>query len=278
MSIIGCRNLNFSYKNRSIYNNFSLEINRGEVVGLLGKNGVGKSTFLNLLTGNLTPKSGEIFIFDTDIKHLSNDQKSKIGILYEGFVCYDYLKISQIHNLYRYFYQEKFKDDIFLDFLDKLKVDLKRYINTLSCGQKSQVVLALLLSINPEILILDDYSLGIDAGYRSLFLEYLKNYIKDKTKTILLTTHIVSNLDEILTKMVVLQNDKKPIIMDVKDFQQNFNGYLVDGDFRDENLNITSMLQINKNEKKIYGFFELNDKQKIKMDFEEAFLGLIGRY
>lgn len=277
MSVISFNNLSFGYGDKLIYDNFSLDIQKGEIIGVLGKNGVGKSTLFKLLLGLLEPISGKCLIMNKKAKNLSPKEKLEVGILYENFITYDYLSIFQIQNLYRYFYKERFSDEIFFDFIDKLKISHKRKISTLSCGQKSQVVLALILATNPSILILDDYSLGLDAGYRSLFLNYFGDYLKSGDKTAIMTTHIVSNLDEIINKILIIQKDKTPLFMDVKEFKKEFKGYEVDKNFDTSNLTLSSTLML-KNSKKIYGFFDLKDFNALNMDFEEAFLGLVGRY
>lgn len=275
--VIECRDLSYGYSKNMIYNKFNLKITKGKVVGLLGKNGVGKSTLINLIMGYLKPMSGECLIYGTPVNRLNDKQKAKIGLLHEGFITYDYLSISQIYHLFKYYYKN-FDIEIFNNFIKKLNVNLNQKINTLSYGQKSQVVLALIMAQNPEILILDDYSLGLDAGYRSLFLEYLKNYIKMGDKTVFLTTHIVSNLDSLLDEIVIVDRKTAPLILNLDDFKHKFHGYVVDTKFNCSDLKITSIFEIDKNHKKIYGFFKLDDKEELNLDFEEMFLGLVGRY
>lgn len=280
MNVIECINLTHYYGKKKIYENLNFSVEKGKVVGLLGKNGVGKSTTINILMGNLTPTSGKCLIYGEDSTNLSPKARAKIGLLYEGYITYDYLKVKNLYEIYSTQYKTKFKKECFFDLFKKLGVDMNQKISTLSCGQRSQVVLGLIFASSPELLILDDYSLGLDTGYRRLFIEYLSDYLKNGEKSVLITTHIVNDLDKLLDDIVIIQKNESPLIMKYDEFRANFKGYSLP---KNANLNeisgIKSTVELN-NEVQIYGFLDGVSKyaKELNLSFEDAFLGYTGRY
>jgi len=128
------------------------------------------------------------------------------------------MTIEQIEIFFAPFYPH-WEKKIFYDLVDLMHLDYKQKINSLSFGQKSQVVLGCLFAQNAQLLILDDYSMGLDAGYRRLFVDYLKEYIKDTDKTVLVTSHVMNDLENLIKDMIIVQ--KGGIIHE--DTMQNFN-------------------------------------------------------
>lgn len=216
--IIEIKNLSHSYGDKKIYKNLNLDIYQGSVFGLLGKNGVGKSTLINILMGYLKPNSGECLIFREDSHNLSSNTKQNIALLHEGFISYDYMTIEQIEKFFQPFYP-RWKSKLFYDLVDLMGLDYSQKISTLSFGQKSQVVLGCLFAQDAQLLILDDYSMGLDAGYRRLFTDYLKDYIKDTNKTVLVTSHTMSDLENLIDDMAIVQKGGDVHI----DTMENFN-------------------------------------------------------
>ncbi|BFU78280.1 hypothetical protein ALC152_14950 [Arcobacter sp. 15-2] len=216
--IIEIKNLSHNYGKHPIYQNLNLDIYKGSIFGLLGKNGVGKSTLINILMGYIKPTQGECLIFSESSYNLSANSKKKIALLHEGFITYDYMTIEQIEKFFAPFYQ-LWNKKIFYELVDLMGLHYTQKINSLSFGQKSQVVLGCLFAQNAELLILDDYSMGLDAGYRRLFIDYLKEYINNTDKTVLITSHVMSDLEKLIDDMVIVQ--KGGIIH--KDTMQNFN-------------------------------------------------------
>ena len=186
MNVIECENLTHYYKDKKIYENLNFSVPKGKVVGLLGKNGVGKSTTINIMMGFLKPQSGSCKIFGSPADTLTPAGKAKIGLLYEGHICYDYLNVEQIEKLHGAHYGKRWKKELYYELISKMDVSPKQRLSTLSCGQRSQVVLGLIFAQDPELLILDDYSIGLDAGYRRLFVDYLAEFVKDRQKSVLL--------------------------------------------------------------------------------------------
>lgn len=280
MNIIECKDLTHYYGDKKIYENLNFSVKRGRVVGLLGKNGVGKSTTINILMGFLKPKSGTCKIYSQDSTKLDVKTREKIGLLYEGHVCYDFLSIKQVERLHAAHYKNRWKKELYYDLISKLGVSENQKLHTLSCGQRSQVVLGLIFAQDPELLILDDYSIGLDTGYRRLFVEYLAEFVKDENKSVLMTTHIVSDLHHLVDDIIVLRKDKEPYCSSLDKFMSEFKGYATPKGINASNLKGYETELNLKNENHVFGFFDedIENSRRLELSFEDAFLGLVGRY
>ncbi len=275
-NIIEIKNLSHSYGVKKIYENLNLEIKKGSVYGVLGKNGVGKSTLINILMGYIMPKSGECLIYGDSSHNLSIQAKEKIALLHEGFVTYDYMNIMQIESFFGAFYKNWDKT-VFYELIDLMRLDYSQKLSTLSFGQKSQVVLGTIFAQNAELLILDDYSMGLDAGYRRLFIDYLKEYVKDNDKTVLITSHVMGDLVGLIEDIAIVQTGGDVYQSKLDDFIKEFKCYEISNN---ELYDIQKVHRVqNMREKKLIFTFEKHENFKeIECSFEDKFLGFVGRY
>ena len=206
--IIECNNLTHYYGKRLIYENLTFSVPKGRILGLLGKNGTGKTTTINILSGYLKPRSGECRIFGQDIQTMEPSLRRNIGLLIEGHVQYQFMTITQIEKFYAAFYQGQWKKEAYYELMNKLKVAPGQRISRMSCGQRSQVALGLILAQNPELLVLDDFSLGLDPGYRRLFVDYLRDYARAENKTVFLTSHIIQDMERLIDDCIMMDYGK----------------------------------------------------------------------
>ena len=223
-AIIECRNLTHYYGKRMIYENLSFTVPKGRILGLLGKNGTGKTTTINILSGYLKPRSGQCLIFGEDIQCMNPLRKRDIGLLIEGHVQYTFMNIEQIERFYSAFYPN-WKKEAYYELMRKLKVAPRQQISRMSCGQRSQVALGLILAQNPELLVLDDFSLGLDPGYRRLFIEYLQEYAKAENKTVFLTSHIIQDMERLIDDCIIMDYGKILIQQPVSDLLGTLHKY-----------------------------------------------------
>jgi ABC-2 type transport system ATP-binding protein len=146
--IIQCENITHYYGNRLIYENLNFEVQKGKILGLLGKNGTGKTTIINILNGYLKPQSGVCRVFGERMDKLSPPTKSRIGLLLEGHIQHSYFNVRQIERYYSRFFP-KWKKEAYFGLLEKLKVSPTQKISTMSCGQRSQVARGLSFTHSP---------------------------------------------------------------------------------------------------------------------------------
>ncbi len=203
-AILECKHLTHYYGKRKIYEDLNFEVPRGRILGLLGKNGTGKTTTINILSGYLKPRAGECRIFGENIQTMLPAMRRNIGLLLEGHVQYQFMTITQIEKFYSAFYPGQWRREAYYELMDKLKVAPGQIISRMSNGQRSQVALGLILAQNPELLILDDFSLGLDPGYRRLFSDYLRDYARAEGKTVFLTSHIIQDMERLIDDCIIM--------------------------------------------------------------------------
>lgn len=201
--VISCEHLTHYFGKRKIYEDLNFEVAPGRIVGLLGKNGTGKTTTINILMGYLKPQSGRCTLFGEEVQHVRPQTRRRIALLLEGHVQYAYMNIEQIERFYSAFYP-RWNRDAYYGLMEKLKVAPGQKIARMSNGQRSQVALGLILAQNADLLVLDDFSLGLDPGYRRLFCEYLRDYAKTEGKTVFLTSHIIQDLEKLVDEVIIM--------------------------------------------------------------------------
>lgn len=294
-NVIECKNLTHYYGKRMIYKDLSFEVPKGRILGLLGKNGTGKTTTINILSGYLKPRAGECSIFGQNIQQMDPALKKQIGLLIEGHVQYQFMTIDEIERFYSVFYPNQWKKEAYYDLMKKLKVAPKQRISKMSCGQRSQVALGLILAQNPELLILDDFSLGLDPGYRRLFVEYLKDYAEAEGKTIFLTSHIIQDMERFIDDCIIMDYGKILIQKPVDYILKNFKRYTFSSEAGSiENLNDDNFYHpsVLRQQVETFSFLEEEDvKQRLSslgiqamnlkaeyVGLEDAFIGLTGKY
>ena len=293
-NIIACKNLTHYYGQRMIYENLSFQVPKGRILGLLGKNGTGKTTTINILSGYLKPREGECLIFGENIQTMDPKLRQQIGLLIEGHVQYQFMTIDEIERFYSSFYPQ-WNRAAYYELMKKLKVAPKQKISRMSCGQRSQVALGLILAQNPELLILDDFSLGLDPGYRRLFVDYLKDYAEAEGKTIFLTSHIIQDMERLIDDCIIMDYGKILIQQPIDQLMNTFRRYSFDlsedtplnfeeADFYHptqlrNHMETYSFLTPPEAERKLraLGITPQNFKAET-MGLEDAFIGLTGKY
>lgn len=294
-NVVECKNLTHYYGKRLIYENMSFNIKKGSIFGLLGKNGTGKTTTINILNGYLKPKSGKCLLFGEDSQNLPPHTKARIGFLMEGHIQYSFMNIHQIEKFYSAFFPN-WKKEPYFELMEKLEVSPDQKLSTMSCGQRSQVALGLILAQDPDLMILDDYSMGLDAGYRRLFLDYLNEYAKSENKTIFITSHIIQDLEDFVEDIVILDYRSVLLSTTVKKFRDEFKQYrfdLVDSQqIQFTKDDIITNYELIKNHAILYSFSAISkveqylknkkipykNLKEIPMTLEDAFVGLTGKY
>lgn len=293
-NVIECNNLTHYYGKKLVYENLNIHVKEGSILGLLGKNGAGKTTTINILNGFLQPRSGECLIFGENTQKLTPKTKGRIGFLIEGHIQYSFMDIHQIEKFYSGFYPH-WNSDPYWDLMSKLKVGPKQRISTMSCGQRSQVALGLILAQDPDLLILDDFSMGLDPGYRRLFIDYLRAYAKSENKTIFTTSHIISDMERLIDDVLIMDYNRVLTQCPVEDFMRDFKQFNFDLlndsiDFSKEKF--VANLEKVKNNVELYTYesaefvkdfldkngIETRNFRQVDMDLEDAFIGLTGKY
>ena len=199
--IVECKDLKKSYKNNVALNSINLSINKNKIIGLLGPNGSGKTTFIKLAVGLLKPTSGEILI---DGLPIGVETKKIISYLPDR----DYLdknqSIDSLIQLFLDFYPD-FDENVAREMLKDLKIDTDAKFKALSKGNREKVQLILAMSRKAKLFLLDEPIAGVDPVTRDYILNTIvKNYSKDAT--LIISTHLINDVEKILDEVIFVNN------------------------------------------------------------------------
>ena len=207
--MLSINNISFSYNKRSgdLFHDFSLELNAGNVYGLLGKNGAGKSTLIYLMTGLLTPKSGEALLDGVNVRKRLPKTMSDIFLVPEEFEL-PRLSLKQYVDINAPFYPNFSKEDMqrYLDIFE-MGDDMDVKLQALSMGQKKKVFMAFAFAANTRVLIMDEPTNGLDIPSKSQFRKLVTTGMTDD-KLMLISTHQVRDISDILDHVTIIDQSR----------------------------------------------------------------------
>lgn len=297
-TVIECRHLTHRYGKRLIYDDLNFEVKQGKILGLLGKNGTGKTTTINILMGYLRPAGGTCSIYGENVQHLSPATRRRIALLLEGHVQYSFMNVEQIERYYAPFYP-RWNRDAYYGLVDKLRIAPRQKIAHMSNGQRSQVALGLILAQNADMMVLDDFSLGLDPGYRRLFIDFLRDYATAEGKTIFLTSHIIQDMERLIDDCIVMDYGYIITHRPARQLMEQFHRYTFTTDNIDPLAEFATGRQAEifhpellRGHAELYSFLGEEDVRTVlssrgvrfgnlrreSLSLEDAFIGLTGKY
>lgn len=225
--VLEIKNVHKKYLSHSVLEGVGFSIPRGKIVGLLGPNGCGKTTILKLISGLLQLDEGEIRINGICP---GQQTKSMISYLPERSYLNDWMKISDILNLFSDFYAD-FDRERAEQMLTDLKISKEEKLKTMSKGTKEKVQLILVMSRRASLYLLDEPIGGVDPATREYILHtILKNF--DENSSILITTHLIQDVETIFDQVLFLNQGKIVIDGEVDEIREKY-GKSIDGLFRE---------------------------------------------
>lgn len=200
-TIVECKNLSKAYGKKTALSHINLALESGHIIGLLGPNGSGKTTLIKLINGLLTPSEGELYIGENPV---GVESKKIVSYLPDQTYLNGNLKVREIIRYFKDFYAD-FDEDRAYDMLEKLKIQPEHKLKTMSKGTKEKVQLILVMSRRAKLYILDEPIAGVDPAARDYILDtILSNY--DEDATILISTHLISDIENILDKVIFIKD------------------------------------------------------------------------
>jgi ABC-2 type transport system ATP-binding protein len=184
--------------------NMTVKIPRGCICGFVGRNGSGKTTAIKLLLGFLNPTAGSSTLLGCDSQQLTPQIRQHIGYVSEGHRLIRWMSIAEIEKFQRAFFPGQWDGKFFWDMIEYFGLSKKQKIKHLSTGQRAQVSLALALAPNPQLLVMDDPTLGLDAAIRRQFLEGMIRLIMQQGRTILFSSHILGDIERVADRLLVI--------------------------------------------------------------------------
>ena len=206
MELLECKNLNKQFDKKQILKDINLKIPRGKIIGLLGKNGTGKTTLIKLINDLLTPTSGEILI---NGQKPGVQSKEIIAYLPERTYLDKEMTIKQAIKYFEEFYKN-FKKEKAIKLLKDLNLDIDTKISKMSKGMQEKLQLILVMSREAELYILDEPLGGVDPATRDYILDtILSNF--NEGASVIISTHLIADIERILDEVIFI--DKGQIIL-----------------------------------------------------------------
>jgi ABC-2 type transport system ATP-binding protein len=200
---ISIQRLTKHYGGRRVVDVVNLHVPAGTVYGFLGRNGAGKSTLIKMLLGMVQPDAGQATLLGQDICQLRPATRARIAYLAEGHPLYRWMTVAEAVRFTRRFYTH-WNEQFLYSTLDHFRIPPKQKIGRLSNGQRAQVSLTLALTPDPELLILDDPTLGLDTVVRRDFLESMIQLIQRSGRTIFFSSHILADVERVADRIGIL--------------------------------------------------------------------------
>ena len=203
--MIRINNLELSYKNAKVFNNISLEFENGNIYGLLGENGVGKTTLLKLMCGLQKADKGECEIDGFTPFQRKPEFLQKIFYLPEEVVFYDTTPEKYINSIGMFY--PNYSHDLFNTLCKELEVDSSKKFGSLSYGQRKKALLASALSLRTTYLLLDEPTNGLDIPSKAQFRKVVLQHCQEDS-TIIISTHQVKDVENLIDPIVILDHDE----------------------------------------------------------------------
>ena len=225
--LLECKNLCKTYGNKSALNGISLQLQPGKIIGLLGPNGSGKTTFLKLINGLLTPSAGSLLI---NGKPPGRESKAIVAYLPERTYLNDSMKVREALRFFADFYSD-FDLQRAEEMLRNLNIETTARLKTLSKGTKEKVQLILVMSRQARLYCLDEPIAGVDPAARDYILRTIINNYNPEA-SVLISTHLITDIEQVLDEVIFIREGELLLHKTVDDIRFQ-NGKSVDALFRE---------------------------------------------
>ncbi|MBU3109035.1 ABC transporter ATP-binding protein [Clostridium gasigenes] len=218
MKILETKLISKKYLKKKALDGVDLTIEKGKIIGILGPNGSGKTTFLKLIAGLIRPSEGEIKICDNEIGHKT---KELVAYLPDSDFLYPWMKISEAKKVYSTFFKD-FNSDKFNELLGFMKLEGNMSVKSLSKGMKEKLALALTLAREAKLIILDEPLNGVDPIAREQILQaILKGFSFESS--MIITSHLINEVESLLDEVHFLKEGKIVLSGNAEDLRSEKN-------------------------------------------------------
>ena len=203
--MIEIKNLDFGYKNQPVFKNISLNFEKGNIYGLLGENGVGKTTLLKLISGLQKPTVGECLVDEVAPFKRWPETLQKIFFISEDFAIPEGTPINNIRELAPFY--PNCDEAQFMELCKEMEVDPTHKYSELSFGQQKKCLIATALALNTDYLLLDEPTNGLDIPSKTLFRQVIAKHANEN-RTIIISTHQVKDVENLIDPIIILDHDE----------------------------------------------------------------------
>lgn len=184
--------------------NVDLDVGRGRIIGLLGANGAGKSTLLRHIIGLYLPDAGMCTTLGCDAGKLTPAELSRIGYVHQEGELIDWMTAAQLLR-YVSVYYPTWNKELQERCIAEYEISLEARVGSLSPGQRQRLAILIAICFEPELLILDEPAAALDPLARAQFLDLLLEMIQDQNRTILISSHILSDVEKVIDHAVIMK-------------------------------------------------------------------------
>lgn len=218
---IEIRNLVKNYGDKFTLGEINLDIPSGIIIGLIGENGAGKTTLIKSILNIIRSDKGNIKIFEKEVKKNECEIKENIGVVLDNMFFPELLMSKDINSIMKEVYKN-WDEQLFNKYLSEFKLKNNQSIKSMSKGMRKKLEIATALSHHPKLLILDEPTSGLDPVVRNEVLDIFLDFIQDEEHTILLSTHITSDLEHIADKIIFINQGKVVLDQSRDDLLDNY--------------------------------------------------------
>jgi ABC-2 type transport system ATP-binding protein len=261
-NIVTARNISKNYGKFKALDNINLEIGKGKIVGLIGPNGAGKTTLLKSLLG-LTKYDGDLQIMGLDPFKQRAKLMEDICFIADVAVLPKWIRVNEVLDFVEQTHP-KFSRVKAEKFLKKTKLGAKQKVKTMSKGMVVQLHLAIVMSIEAKLLVLDEPTLGLDIIYRKDFYDDLLNDYFDHERTIIITTHQVEEVEHILTDLLFIKDGKIVLDSSMEDLTQEYFEVMIPAENYQQALTFEPLQT-----RKVFGRYVMLFKQVNRVELEK---------
>ena len=217
--MIDCNNVSKRFTSFSL-KNITFNLPAGYICGLIGENGSGKTTLINILSG-LYSYDGEVRISGRDYCNHEYDIKQDIGVVVHGDIFEAQESLISNGNYFGRFYK-KYSKNLLENYLERFNLNDKKKYKELSKGEKLKFALAFALAHEPRLLLLDEPGANFDIEFRKEFNSLLREFISDGTRSVVLSTHIISDVEKFADYILFLKNGEQVLFGDVETIREKY--------------------------------------------------------
>lgn len=185
----------------------SFAVPKGSIMGFVGQNGAGKSTTIKSILNIVKKDSGDIKIFGLDNERDEKEIKDNIAVVFDSLPFHEGLNAKQVNNILKHIYKE-WDSEKFFGYMERFNLPIKRKLGKFSKGMKMKLQIATALSHNAKLLIMDEATSGLDPVVRNEMLDVFMEYMQDENHSILMSSHITSDLERIADSVTFIHNGK----------------------------------------------------------------------
>ncbi|WP_214482181.1 ABC transporter ATP-binding protein [Bacillus sp. SM2101] len=204
-NLLEIQNLRKSYHNKDVLKDITFNVPTGSIVGFIGDNGAGKSTTIKAVLGLISKDNGSVKLFGKENINKHASIKEKIGVVFDAMNLPAHLTIKQLNKVFEKLFNS-WDEDNFYRLVHSFSLPIAKKVNKFSRGMSMKLSVAVALSHNAQLLILDEATGGLDPSSREQLLDELRSFVSISNGAILLSTHIISDIEKIASHLVIIKD------------------------------------------------------------------------